>query len=150
MVWKVQFLDCFSKLNGEALACILQTDQNAELYDLSDVEVTKVINHISNGKALGFDFISVEVYKKRGPFFNSKLTALFQTICNDNLVFQIWKTHYHFQFTNVRGVENFVITTDVSLYYQLFGKSFSFAAQYSVQTSWRLRNNLRESMWSSC
>ena len=77
-----EVLNCFTKLNVEALAFIPQTDQNAKLYDLSDVEVTKAIKHISSGKAL----CPVEVYKKRGSLFTGKLTVLFQIVYNDNLV----------------------------------------------------------------
>ena len=58
-------LNCFSKVNEEALARILQTDRNAELDAPPDVEeVTKTINRIRNSKAPGSDPIPVKVYKK--------------------------------------------------------------------------------------
>ena len=54
-------LNCSSKVNEEALARILQTDQNAELDASPDgEEVTKAINQVSTGKALGADSIPVE------------------------------------------------------------------------------------------
>ena len=73
-VSKIDGLNYFSKVNEEALASIAQTDQNAELDASPDLEVTKTVNQISNGKAPGSVSTPAEENKKGRPLWTFEQT----------------------------------------------------------------------------
>ena len=117
-------LNCSFKVNERALARIFQTDQNAELdAPLGVEEVTKTINQISSGKALGSDSIPVEVYKRVDLCWPADSQLCSKPFGRTIWFPKNWKTHYLFQSTDARVVDNLVITSEVSLYYQLQEKS---------------------------
>lgn len=76
-----------SSINDEAIARMPQVEINTSLAEPpTESEVQKAIKLLSNGKAPGSDSIPAEIYQAGGPVLVHKLTELFQTMWQQEVI----------------------------------------------------------------